>query len=100
MRSPSLGFRPSQGPGSSGVLGRRQGLGTEGSWVEHGVTGEVSRATSPNEAAGELGGAPAPKGALVEAVPIQSPVCPVQFRAEVQIRLSTQCSCPKSNSVL
>lgn len=47
MRSPSLGFRPSQGPGSSGVLGRRQGLGTEGSWVEHGVTGEVSRAMPP-----------------------------------------------------
>lgn len=55
---------------------------------------------SPDEVAGGLGGAPAPKGALAEAVPIQSPVCPVQFRAEVQTRLSTQCSCPKSNSVL
>lgn len=82
------------------MLGRTQGLGTEGSWVEHGVTGEVPRAMSPDEAAGGLSGAPAPTGALEEAVPIQSPVCPVQFRAEVQTRLSTQCSCPKSNSVL
>lgn len=82
------------------MLSRRQGLGTEGSWVEHGVTNEVPRATYSDGAAAGLGGAPAPKEALAEAVPIQSPVCPGQFRAEVQTRLSTQCSCPKSNSVL
>ena len=82
------------------MLGRRQGLGTEGSWVEHGVTSEVPRATSSDGAAGGLGGVPVPKEALAEAVPVQSPVCPGQIRAEVQTRLSTECSCPKSNSVL
>lgn len=102
IKSPSMSGNPAQAvraQGRIGVLGRRQGLRTEGIWAGGAGTWEWTGVV-PGPPLPARGLGPAPREALAEAVPTQSPFCPVQFGAEVQTRLSARCSCPKSNSVL